>query len=80
MEEVSVQMGVSPPTSDDLQEILQELDEDFDGVIDKGEFFSLTMMVLSQLLTSETELQTKINKEIKEELKAKRAIKNKKKR
>ena len=56
MGQVSIQMGVTPPTPDDLQEILMQLDDNFDGVIDKREFHSLTMMVLGNLLHSEYEL------------------------
>ncbi len=31
-------MGVTPPTEEDLKAILSELDDDFDGVVDKDEF------------------------------------------
>ena len=31
-------MGVTPPTEADLEAILSQLDEDFDGKVDKDEF------------------------------------------
>ena len=53
MHEVSKQMGVTPPTQDDLAAILKELDETADGKIDKDEFHSLIMMVLGKMLELE---------------------------
>ena len=53
MYEVSEQMGVTPPTKDDLQAILAQLDDDFDGVIDKDEFHGLVMLVIGGLLETE---------------------------
>ena len=38
IKEVSEMMNVSPPSSDDLVEILKTIDEDHDGVVDKEEY------------------------------------------
>ena len=56
MNEVSDNMGVIPPTLDDLKMILAELDENVDGVIDKKEFHGLVMMVLGKMLQTEEQL------------------------
>ena len=53
MTEVAISMGVTPPTERDLKAILSELDEDFDGVVDKGEFIQLVMLVIGKMLESE---------------------------
>ena len=53
-------MGVSAPTQEDLEEVLAQLDEDFDGIVDKGEFLSLFMHVVGNMLESEGELQEKV--------------------
>ena len=50
MSEVSLKMGVTPPSKDDLKAILNELDDDFDGVIDKCEFNNLAMIVIGKML------------------------------
>ena len=64
MQEVSKKMGVTAPTEEDLSAFLRELDEDFDGVVDKGEFLQLVMLVIGKMLETEEELQEKINQEI----------------
>ena len=38
VKEVSEMMNVSPPSADDLVEILKTIDEDHDGVVDKEEY------------------------------------------
>ena len=38
MNNVAINMGVTPPTDEDLNSILEELDEDFDGKVSKAEF------------------------------------------
>ena len=55
MVEVSEQMKVHPPTKEDLDQILSQLDENSDGTVDKEEFHALVMMVISKLLESEQE-------------------------
>ena len=57
-------MGVTPPTEADLEAILSQLDEDFDGKVDKGEFLQLVMLVIGKMLESEEELQDTINSKI----------------
>ena len=57
MQEVSKNMGVTPPTDEDLKTILRQLDDDFDGVIDKGEFVGLIMLVIGKMLETEEEMQ-----------------------
>ena len=71
MEEVSKNMGVTAPTDEDLDAFLRELDDDFDGNIDKGEFLNLVMLVIGKMLETEEELQEKINQEIRNENKHK---------
>ena len=71
MQNVCNGLGLKAPTDEDLAAILKELDNDYDGVVDKQEFLSLIMMVISKLLESEEELQDKVNKEIHDEMKAK---------
>ena len=55
MEEVSKQMGVTPPSQEDLALILKELDESNDGKIDKEEFHDLVMLVFGKMLELEEE-------------------------
>ena len=57
-------MGVTPPTEADLEAILSQLDEDFDGKVDKDEFLQLVMLVIGKMLESEEELQETINSKI----------------
>ena len=61
MHEVSIGLGVTPPTQEDLESILGQLDDNFDGVIDKGEFLDLVKLVVMRIMESELELQEKIN-------------------
>ena len=49
-------MGVKPPTHEDLESILETLDDDFDGIVDKEEFLSLFMLVLGKMLEVEEEI------------------------
>ena len=60
MEQIAIKMGVSAPTLEDLEEVLAQLDEDFDGIVDKGEFLTLFMHVVGNMLESEDDLQEKI--------------------
>ena len=50
MTKVGEQMGIVPPTEDDLRTILSELDDDFDGQVSKDEFFKLIMLVLGKMI------------------------------
>ena len=56
MVDVAKKMGVTPPTSEDLDVILDQLDENFDGVIDKDEFANLVLLVLGKMLEGEEKL------------------------
>ena len=53
MSQVATNMGVTPPTEEDLDAILSELDADFDGIVDKEEFLSLILLVIGKMLQSE---------------------------
>ena len=57
-------MGVTPPTEEDLLQILSQLDDDYDGSVDKSEFLSLIMLVIGKMLESEQELQDTANKKM----------------
>ena len=46
IEGVAKAMGVEPPTTQDVKNILKCLDSDGDGRVDKNEFVDLIMMVL----------------------------------
>ncbi len=61
MSEVAINMGVTPPSEQDLDCILKELDDNNDGTISKDEFLNLIMLVLGKMLESEEDLQDKIN-------------------
>ena len=56
MQQVSIEMGVNPPSEDDLKQILKELDDDYDGLVSKSEFLQLVMMVIGKMLESEEDL------------------------
>ena len=49
-------MRVKPPTDNDIESILQELDEDGSMEIDKEEFVKLINLVFEQMLGNEVEL------------------------
>ena len=49
-------MRVKPPTDNDIESILQELDEDGSNEIDKEEFVKLINLVFEQMLGNEVEL------------------------
>ena len=53
MHDVAIKMGVTPPTQEDLQAILAQLDENSNGQVDKGEFLGLIMLVIGKMLESE---------------------------
>ena len=54
--EVAKEMRVKPPTDNDIESILQELDEDGSNEIDKEEFVKLINLVFEQMLGNEVEL------------------------
>ena len=54
--EVAKEMRVKPPTDNDIESILQELDEDGSNEIDKEEFDKLINLVFEQMLGNEVEL------------------------
>ena len=56
MDDVAGKMGVTAPTQEDLEEILMQLDNDFDGIVDKVEFSNLLMLCLGKMLENEGEL------------------------
>ena len=60
MDDVAGKMGVTAPTQEDLEEILMQLDNDFDGIVDKVEFSNLLMLCLGKMLENEGELQEKV--------------------
>ena len=64
MKDVAVNMGVTPPTDEDLKSILQELDDDYDGVVDKSEFIQLVMLVIGKMLESEEQQMTQLNEQL----------------
>ena len=61
-------MSLTPPTEEDLELILMELDDNFDGSVDKDEFLKLVMLVMAKMVESEHELQGKVKQEQEREL------------
>ena len=55
-------MKITGPTIQDLEAILMELDDDYDGVVSKDEFFGMIKLVLKSMLKSEEEILSKYNK------------------
>ena len=53
-------MGVSPPTVGDLEEVLAQLDDNFDGIVDKEEFLKLFMHVIGNMFENESDLYQKL--------------------
>ena len=58
---VAFDMSIKTPTDGDVEAILDEIDTDGDGVVDKDEFFVLIQRVLKTMYDSEVELQFLIN-------------------
>ena len=78
MLETSQQMGVESPSYEDLEAVMEQLDEDFDGVIDKNEFHKLLMLVIEKMIETEMQFQNECNEEFQRKLKAeKQMIKSK---
>ena len=61
MRNVAGEMKVKAPTDGDIDAVLRELDEDFDGIVSKDEFMALIIQVLRKMLESEEDLQASIN-------------------
>lgn len=61
MTEISTQIGVKPPSIEDIKAILKILDDSEDGKVDKDEFFKLIMMILTKMVQLEDEFTTKVN-------------------
>ena len=62
MDRVAVQLNVTGPTQADLESMLGELDEDFDGVVSKEEFMDLIKMILKMMLANEEVILQKYTK------------------
>ena len=58
---VAKQIGVVPPTSEDLEAIMMQLDDDFDGQVSKEEFFNIVMLIMGKMLEMEEELMKTVN-------------------
>lgn len=61
MRDVAQDMKVKPPTDNDIDAVLRELDEDYDEKVSKDEFVQLIIQVMRKMLESEEELQRNIN-------------------
>ena len=61
MQTVAIDMNVKQPSESDVEAVLKEVDDNFDGKVDKIEFVQLIERVLMKLLESEEELQKTIN-------------------
>ena len=59
MDQVAEGLGIQGPTSEDLEALLAELDDDFDGSVSKDEFFGLIDLILRQMLVCEEEILKK---------------------
>ena len=55
------EIGLEPPTTADLEMILKEIDDDYDGEISKEEFFKLVILILHKTLESEEDLTQSVN-------------------
>ena len=64
MNDVANHMKVKPPSRDELRTILTELDNDYDGKVDRNEFNQLLMLVIKRMIETEMEIQEKVNSEI----------------
>ena len=58
---VAKQIGIVAPTSEDLDNIMMQLDDDFDGQISKDEFFKIVILILSKMLEIEVDKLKIIN-------------------
>ena len=62
MNQVAAELGISAPTLEDLEAIIKEIDDDFDGQVSKDEFFKLVKLIIEKLLESEMEICKSGNK------------------
>ena len=53
---MALEIGLEPPTNEDLVMILREIDDDYDGVVSKEEFFKLVELILIKSLEAEERL------------------------
>ena len=51
-----MEIGLDPPTPEDLEMILREIDDDFDGEVSKDEFFKLIQLILNKTLETEDDI------------------------
>ena len=56
MDQVADGLGIAGPTTEDLEALLAELDDDFDGNVSKDEFFGLIELILRQMLKCEEDI------------------------
>ena len=56
MDQVADGLGIAGPTTEDLEALLAELDDDFDGNVSKDEFFGLIELILRQTLKCEEDI------------------------
>ena len=61
MEQVAKEIGLEPPTPEDLEMILREIDDDFDGEVSKDEFFRLVLLILNKTLETEDDITEQVN-------------------
>ena len=61
MDQVAESLRITGPTLEDLDALLAELDDDFDGNVSKEEFFGLIELILRQMLKTEEEILEKNN-------------------
>ena len=62
LKSVAKKMNITPPTENDIEAVLNELDQDGDNQVSKDEFETLITKVLEKMLESEIELQHVVNK------------------
>ena len=62
--QVSATMGIKPPSSGDIGSMMNELDVDENGNLDKEEFRLLIELVFDKMLSNEEELIKNIDSEL----------------
>ena len=65
---VATKLKVNAPTKEDLETIICELDDDFDGVVSKEEFLRLIMLVVGKMLIQEEEVQDSFRRDLEKSL------------
>lgn len=56
MQMMADSMGVPNPTEADLEAIMKDLDDNYDGRVDKDEFVDLVMLVIDKMVENEVDL------------------------